>query len=131
MEAEDKTCLNLFKQQVDGIRYDMELSLSDNAHHLTRQGLELLKYSNIWIVNTGATMHSSFCSAHGLNKCGTTLSMTVVSGGSIKPSLQLDLDYIAINKHGNAIGPIRLENVALLETSNYSLFGLSKLLNSG
>merc|ERR1712194_525908 len=52
-------------------------------------------------------------------------------GGSIKPSLQMDLDCIAIDKNGNAAGSIRLENVALLETSNYNLFSLSKLLNSG
>ena len=43
----------------------------------------------------------------------------------------MDLDCIAINNDGNAIGPVRLENVALLETSNYNLFSLSKLLNSG
>ena len=76
-------------------------------------------------------MHSSFCGAHGLNKRATTLSTTGVSGGSIKPLLQMDLDYIAINKDGNAVGPVRLENVALLETSNYNLCSLSKLLNSG
>ena len=76
-------------------------------------------------------MHSSFCSTHGLNKRATTLSTSGVSGGSIKPSLQMDLDCIAINKDGNVVGLVRLENVALLETSNYNLFGLSKLLNSG
>ena len=76
-------------------------------------------------------MHSSFCSTHGLNKRATSLSTTCISGGSIKPSLQMDLDCIAINKDGNAFDPVRLENVALLETSNYNLFSLSKLLNSG
>ena len=76
-------------------------------------------------------MHSSFCGAHGLNKRAATLSTTSVSGGSIKPLLQMDLDCIAINKDGNAVGPVRLENVALLETSTYNLFSLSKLLNSG
>ena len=54
-----------------------------------------------------------------------------MSGSSIKPSLQMDLNCIAINKDGNAVGPVQLENVALLETSNYNSFSLSKLLNSG
>ena len=76
-------------------------------------------------------MHSSFCGAHGLDKCATTLGTTGVFGGSINPSLQMDLDCIAINKDGNAVGPVRLENVALLETSNYNLVSLSKLLNNG
>ena len=76
-------------------------------------------------------MHSTFCGAHGLNKRATTLSTTGVSGGSIKPSLQMDLDCIAIDKNGNAVGSVRLENVALLKNSNYNLFSLSKLLNSG
>ena len=76
-------------------------------------------------------MHSSFCGAHCLNKLATTLCMTGVSAGSIKPSLQMDLNYIVINEGGNAVGPVRVENVVLPETSNYNLFSLSKLLNSG
>ena len=106
LEAEDTNGLNLFKQQVDGIRYHMELSLSNNARPLTEQGLELLKRSDIWIGDTGATIHSSFCGAHGLNTRATTLSTTGVSGVSIKPLLQLDLNCIAINKDGNAVGPV-------------------------
>ena len=131
LEAEDNNGLTLFKQQVDSIRYHMELSLSNNARPLTKQGLELLKRSDIWIGDTGATMHSSFCDAHGLNKRATTLRTTRVSCGSIKPSLQMDLNCIAINKDGNAVGPVRVENVAMLATSNYNLFSLYKLLNSG
>ena len=123
--------LNLFKRQVYDLCLRTELSLSNNARPLTEQGLALLKRSDIWIGDTGATMHSSFCGAHGLNKCATTLSSTGMSGGSIKPSLQMDLDCITINKDGNAVGPVRLENVPLLESSNYNLFILSKLLNSG
>ena len=84
----------------------MELSLSNNACSLTEKVLALLKRSDIWIGNTGATMHSTCCGAHGLNKRATTLSTTGVSGGSIKPSLQMDLDCIAINKDGNAVGPV-------------------------
>ena len=60
LEAEDISGLNLFKRQVDGIHYHMELSLSNNACPLTKQGLELLKRSNIWIWDTGATMHFLF-----------------------------------------------------------------------
>ena len=36
LEAEDKNGLNLFKQQVEGICYYMELSLSNNACSLTK-----------------------------------------------------------------------------------------------
>ena len=50
LEAEDKSGLNLFKRQVDGIRHHMELSLSNNVCPLTEQGLELLERSNIWIL---------------------------------------------------------------------------------
>ena len=75
-------------------------------------------------------MHSSFCGAHGLNKRATTLSTTSVSGGSIKPWLQTDLDCIAVNTDGNTVGPVQLEKVTLLETSNYNLFSVSKLLHS-
>ena len=131
MEVEEKSGLNLFKRQIYDLRYETELSLSNNAPPLTKNGLALLKRSDIWIGDTGATMHSSFCGAHGLNKRATTLSTTGVSGGSIKPSLQMDLDCIVIDKNGNAAGFVRLENVALLETSNYNLFSLSKLLNRG
>ena len=106
LEAEDKSGPNLFKRQVDGIRLQTELSLSNNARPLTEQGLALLKRSNIWIGDTGATMHSSFCGAHSLNIRVTTLSTTGVSGGSIKPLLQMDLDCIAIDKNGNAVGPV-------------------------
>ena len=65
-------------------------------------------------------MYSSFCGAHGLNKRTTTLSMTGVSGGSIKPSLQMDLNYTAINKDDNAVCPVRVDNEALPEISNYN-----------
>ena len=47
LEGEDKIGLYLFKQQVDGILYHMELLLSNNAPPLTKQGVELLKQSNI------------------------------------------------------------------------------------
>ena len=56
--------------------------------------------------------------------------MTRVSGGSITPLLKMDLNYIAINKDSNSVGPVRVENVALLETSNFNVCNLSKLLNS-
>ena len=36
LEVEDKSGLNLFKRQVDGIRYHMELSLSNTARPLTK-----------------------------------------------------------------------------------------------
>ena len=84
----------------------MEVSLSNNARPLTEQGLELLKHSNMWIGDTGATMYSSFFGAQDLNKRATTLSTTSVFVGSTKPSLQKDLDCIAINKDGHAVGPV-------------------------
>jgi len=56
----------------------MELSLSNNARPLTEQGLDLLNRSNIWIGDTGATVHSSFHGAHGLNKRAATLRTTKV-----------------------------------------------------
>ena len=106
LEAEDKSVLNLFKQQVDGIRFQTELSLSNNSRPLTEQGLELLKRSNIWIGDIGATMYSSFCCVYGRNKRATTLSTIGVSGSSINPSLLMDLDCIVINKNDNAVGPV-------------------------
>ena len=84
----------------------MDLSLSNNACPLTKEGLELLKRSNIWIGDTELTMHSSFCVAYGLNTYTTTLRTTGVSGGSIKPLLHMDLHCIVINKDGNAVGPV-------------------------
>ena len=47
LEAKDKSGPNLFKRQVNGIRLQTELSLSNNARPLTKQGLLLLKRSNI------------------------------------------------------------------------------------
>ena len=36
LEAENKSGLNLFKRQVDGIHYQIEVSLSNNARPLTK-----------------------------------------------------------------------------------------------
>ena len=98
---------------------------------MTNHGLELLKRNDMWIGNTGATMHSTFCGLYAINKRATTISTTNVSGSSIKPSLQMELECIAMDKNNKEAGPVLLGNVALLESINYNLFSLSKLLNSG
>ena len=44
--------------------------------------------------------------------------------------MNLDLDCIVVDKkNGNATDPVQLANVALLESRNYNLFSLPKLLN--
>ena len=65
-----------------------------------------------------------FCGANGLNTRATTIITTGVSGGSIKPSPKMDLNCISLNRDDNTVGPVRLENVELLENSNYNLFSL-------
>jgi hypothetical protein len=105
--------------------------LSTDTLPLTNSGLELLKRNEIWIGDTGATMHSAFCDAHRINKRAIMISTTDVSSRSIKPLLQIELDCIAWSKKSNVAGTVQLGNVVLLEPSNYNLLGLSELLNYG
>ena len=91
----------------------------------------VLKHNVIWIGDTGATMHSTFCAFRGINKRATTISTTGVFSGSIKPLLHIKLEFIAVDKNGKESVLVLLGNVVLLESSNYNLFSLSKLLNSG
>ena len=77
-----------------------------------------------------ATTQSTFCDSHGINKRATTIGTIGVSGGSIKSLLQIELECIAEGENGKAAGPVLLGNTALLESSDYNLFSLSKLLNS-
>jgi hypothetical protein len=87
LEADKESGLNLSKCKFDCCGYHFGLLLSNNALTSTDYGLDFLKHNNIWTEDTGVTMHSTFCGAQGINTCATTLSTTVVSGGSIKPSL--------------------------------------------
>ena len=98
---------------------------------LTNHGLELLKCNTIWIGDTGATIHSTLSALNVINKRVTTSSMNGMSVGSIKASLQMKLECIAVNKNDKEASPVLLGKVALLESSNYNLCSVSKLLNRG
>ena len=68
------------------------------------------------------------CNAHGISKRVTILSTNCVSIDSIKSLLHMDLDCIVVDKNGNTAGPVRLGTVSLVNSRNYNLFTLSKLL---
>jgi hypothetical protein len=75
-------------------------------------------------------MHSNLYGLHGINKPATSISMTSVSGGIIKPLLQVELDCIAVDKNVNGAGLVQLGNSVFLESSNHNLFSLCKMLSS-
>ena len=131
MEADDERGLNRFKHKVDCYGHCFNLVLSINALHFTNHGLKLLKRNDIWTGNTGATMHCTFCGLHDINTRATKISTTCMSGGSIKPLLQMELGGISVDQNSNAAGLVQLGNIALLESSKHNFFSLPELLNIG
>ncbi len=68
--------------------------LLSNSNMINDPGTELLKSPQVWVSDTGSTTHLSVSKEENKNQRESTVSMTGIINGTIKPSIQIDIDCV-------------------------------------
>ncbi len=93
--------------------------------------MQLLRSSQVWVWDTGEVTHSTFRKEARKNQREHTVTTTGITGGSIRPSFQMDIDCMHCDKHGNKQFEMTLTDVCHLQGSNLNLLSLSRMLKQG
>ena len=105
-----------------------EVGLSGGDQLQFPADLKLLKSPDIWIGDSCALGH---CTAHlcgAVNIRDGTTTTTGISGGIIKATMEVVMECIHCNKHGNELRKIVFKVVSYIESANYNLCSLSRII---
>ena len=105
--------------------------LFSNTDETSPPSMQLLKSQQVWVRYTGATTHSTFSKEASKNQREPTVTTTGIIGGAIRPSIQMDIDRMHCDKHGNKQFEMTLTDVCHLQGSNLNLLSLSRMLKQG
>ena len=93
--------------------------------------LEELQNSNYWIADSGASMHSTPYTM-GLYDCRDLTTAITVASGDVTQNVKVGRLKGQIKSKAGQLGPtITLTNVSSIPTGKYSLWSISKMLQSG
>jgi len=109
---------------------EREVELASNDQLPFPKSFEILKDPNIWIADTGATHHSTFCKAGGTNKRETEVAAIGATGKAKKPELQMDIPSVVCDKYGNELSEINMTDVSCNQENNFNLFSLTCAMQS-
>ena len=93
--------------------------------------MEVLTNKNIWIIDSGASGHST---GHGdvFSAKRTTDASTVgTTGPAVAADFEGDIHVIAQNKNGSAYQEFTLTNVTCKKTANFNLMPMGAMLMNG
>jgi hypothetical protein len=97
------------------------------------QKQELLSDPNVWIRDTGATQHMTAFKKGMTNirKAGKEDRVTM-GNGHVETTTEIgDMPGIVCDKNGNKVTSTILKDVAIVPSSGYNLFSLTKLMKAG
>ena len=91
--------------------------------------LGLLDDPNVWIVDTGATVHSMLHAASmvDIKKASGQDSVTMGNGGSIKVTIIGNINGTICNKFGNEVCVSHMQDVLHLLHAKFNLFSILKM----
>ncbi len=98
---------------------------------LSSASQKLLKRSDIWIGDTGATQHSMFSSVGGMNKWECNIKTKGQIRNATSTSVLMDFKVQLCDIHGNCYGTLLLRNVQVNSSFKYNLFSINRLLKEG
>ncbi len=93
--------------------------------------MQLLRSPQVRVGDTGATTYLTFSKEANKNQREPTVTTTGIIGEAIRPSIQMDIDCMHCDKHGNKQFDMTLTDVCHLQGSNLNLLSLSRILNQG
>ncbi len=90
--------------------------------------MKFLKSPKVWVGDTGATTHSTFSKEAYKNQRESAVSTTGITGGMIKPSIQMDIDCVHCDKNGNNQFKILIADVCHLDSRNLNMYSISRMM---
>ena len=108
-----------------------ELCLSATQELTFPNTENLLRSPNIWIGDSGASMHVSFCKDGSTNMRESDGHTHGVAGEAMKFAGLMDIPCVKCDRHGVEEFGLVMKDVNYLENSNFNLFSTTKLLSLG
>jgi hypothetical protein len=91
----------------------------------------MLKRSDIWIADSGASNHVTFSDKGCRNKRFATGSTHGIVGNPVLPKCGLDISCVHFDKDGVQVGEVIVTDVSHLPEGNFNLFSVTRLQKKG
>jgi hypothetical protein len=94
---------------------------------------DFLSDPNVWIADTGATVHNTphKCGLSNVRAASKSDAITMGNGGSEKAATIADIKGTIYNKNGVVIGPTMMTDVVVIPTGKFNLFSLTRMMKLG
>jgi hypothetical protein len=93
--------------------------------------MNMLKRSDLWIADSGASNHVTFSDKGCQDKRDATGLTHGFVSKSVHPKCELDIPCVHYDKDGNQVGEVTISDVSHLPEGNFNLFSLPSLLKEG
>jgi hypothetical protein len=94
--------------------------------------MDMLKRTDIWIADSGASNHVTFSDTGCRNKRNATGLTHGIVGNSVLPKCKLDIPCcVHFNKDGAQVGEVIITDVSHLPEGNFNLFSVTRLQKKG
>jgi hypothetical protein len=93
--------------------------------------MNMLKRSDMWIADSGASNHVTFSVKGCRNKRVATGLTHRIVGESVLPKCELDIPCIHCDKDGTQVGEVIITDVSHLPEGTFNLFSLKRLQKKG
>jgi hypothetical protein len=93
--------------------------------------MDMLKRSDMWIADSGASNHVTFSDRGCRNKRMATGLTHGIVGNSVLPKCELDIPCVHFNKDGAQLGEVIITDVSHLPEGNFNLFSVTRLQKRG
>ncbi len=93
--------------------------------------MNMLKRTDTWIADSGASNHVAFSDKGCRNKRIVTGLTHGIVGNSVLPKCQLAIPCVHSDKDGAQVGEVIITDVSHLPEGNFNLFSVTKLQKKG
>ncbi len=93
--------------------------------------VDMLKRSDMWIADSGASNHVTFSNKGCRNKRNATGLTHSIVGNSVLPKCELDIPCVYFDKDGASVGEVFITDVSHLPEGNFNLFSVTRLQKKG
>ncbi len=93
--------------------------------------MDMLKRSDMWIADSGASNHVTFSDKGCRNKRNSTGLAHGIVGNSVLPKCELDIPCVYFDKDGAQLEEVIITDVSHLPKGNFNLFSVTRLQKKG
>jgi hypothetical protein len=93
--------------------------------------MDMLKRSDMWVADSGASNHVTFSDKGCRNKRNATGLTHGIVGNSVLPKCELDIPYVHFDKDRAQVGEVIITDVSHLPEGNFNLFSVTRLQKKG